>query len=69
MDYNWLHSNIHESTICSRRSSGTAPESSNTSWNSRRLNFSPSFCSARLRSSVILSSPILYASACPGQAM
>lgn len=47
------------STILSNASIGTAPESSKTSWNSRRLNFSPNFCSARARSSRILSSPSL----------
>ena len=56
-------------TFFSSRPSGTAPLPSTTSWNARTSNWSPSRASASSRSSRIFSSPILYASAWPGQPM
>ena len=57
---------IQRSILASRTSSGIAPSFSTSSWNAFTSNFLPSAFSARLRSSTILSWPILYASAWPG---
>ncbi len=63
------HRLIQSLTFASRILSGSAPDCSTTSLKSRRSNFSPSACWAFRRSSLIFSSPILYASACPGDEM
>ncbi len=63
----WLA--IQRSTLASSTSSGSAPSISTAVWNLRTSNFGPSSFSARARSSLILSWPILYASAWPGIAM
>jgi hypothetical protein len=60
---------IQSFTRCSSTSSGSAPESSTSSWNARISNFAPSAVFARCRSSRIFSCPILYASAWLGHAM
>jgi len=55
-------------TSRSRMSSGSGPFRNTASWNAFRSNFAPSAAVRFFRSSLIFSSPILYASACPGHA-
>jgi len=50
---------IQRSILASSTSSGTEPSLSTSAWNSRMSKFLPSACSARARSCLILSSPIL----------
>jgi hypothetical protein len=53
---------IQRLILASSTSSGRAPSSSTARWNARMSKREPSAASARRRSSVIFSSPILYAS-------
>ena len=50
---------IQRSTFASSTASGTEPSCSTSAWKPRMSNLSPSSASARARSSLILSSPIL----------
>src|SRR5690606_23446539 len=56
---------IQRSILASSTSSGTEPSFNTSAWKARMSKSSPSAASARSRSSWILSSPILYASAWP----
>ena len=60
---------MYASTCFASTGSVTPPCPSTASWNARTSNRSPSSRAARLRSALISSSPVLYASAWPGQAM
>src|SRR5581483_3792571 len=60
---------IHASVRASSTSSGRAPPFSISSWKARMSNLSPSSFFARSRSARNLSWPILYESACAGNAM
>src|SRR5262249_9509554 len=60
---------MNASIRSSRSGSVTVPPDRRWSWKARMSNRGPRACSAFCRSSRILSSPILYESACAGQAM